>query len=615
VQLLTRAGFVLLAAGALAGCARSGLGYLDADQGGAGAAGRGATGGDGGRGGSGGGSGGTGGVAGKSGVGGGSASGGSAGICCFFGGGTGGTPGGGSAGGGMGGVAGRPVDPELPVPTLRLPENGRATGSVWSERARRPRFVWDTVPGATYEIEVDDSCILNGFRDCDFPSPVWVERDLIEPESSAPIALPVSDTAPVGRRYFWRVRSCTSTACSPWSAVRYVDVGRQKSDFDGDGYADVVLANVGDSAPRHGRVFVGFGPLPSARSLVLEEAPMPEIQDRFGQVAEPLGDLDGDGFADLLVTASGEPMGPNHALVYFGNEDFGGSTGPEILRLDGDPNALSFGSVVIPAGDVDAEGQQDFVGGDRSLWLFRGASRDVNVSEVPFLKTGEYVGHLSAGDVNGDGYSDLLAGNLLVGDGDFRARYGFLPGGDAGFGEATDLLETVSPFTVMSDVNGDGFRDLGFAYSVGNDPIQNRIDVSYGADPPVADVSVSWGGGMVPGPDTGSYGELSAPIAAGDVNGDGLDDALVGLSWHISDLVQVNLYLGGAGSRSLPDAVYGVRRGPVLFISTGIPKAPGDVNGDGFDDVFVTEDFNHTGALFFGGPELDPTPDDEIQLL
>jgi len=93
------------------------------------------------------------------------------------------------------------------------------------------------------------------------------------------------------------VRSCAAGACSPWSAIRYVDVGRQKSDFDGDGYADVVLANSGNSVS-HGRVVVGFGPRPSARSLLLEEAPVPDTADRFGTVAEPLGDLDADGFAE-----------------------------------------------------------------------------------------------------------------------------------------------------------------------------------------------------------------------------------------------------------------------------------------------------------------------------
>jgi hypothetical protein len=118
---------------------------------------------------------------------------------------------------------------------------------------------------------------------------------------------------------------------------------------------------------------------------------------------------------------------------------------------------------------------------------------------------------------------------------------------------------------------------------------------------------------MAPGPDTTLYGELGGPISAGDVNGDGFDDALVGAAWHGSPLVQVSLYLGGGGSRSSPDAVYTVR-GELLFISTGVPKAFGDVNGDGFDDVLLTEEYGNSGTLFFGGLDLDATADDEIAI-
>jgi FG-GAP repeat len=577
---MTRAGFILLTAGALFGCGRT-ESVLVEDQSGAASGGLGA--------GTGGGHGGRAG-AGK----------------------------GGSTGAGKGGGSGRPVDPELEVPTPRLPQNGQATGSVWSDRARRPHFLWDAVAGATYELEVDDSCAPTAFQGCEFPSPEWVELDLPEREFVLPAGLPVSESAPVGRRYFWRVRSCAAAACSPWSAVRYLDVGRQKSDFDGDGYADVVLANVGNSAPRHGRVFVGFGPKPSARSLLLEEAPLPETQDRFGAVVEPLGDLDADGFGDLLVTVPGEGgssdgASPGHALVYFGSASFGDRAGRESLRVDGDADKPPFGFAAAPAGDVDADGQKDFVSSYPTPRLYRGSSRSVVATDIPLHKTGEVVERLSAGDVTGDGYSDLLA-VLRVSTAEHE-RYDFLPGGSNGFGDASTLLETdvytVAPFTIASDANGDGFRDLGFAVNDGPTPAQNRIDVSFGAESPVTDTGLTWAGAMVVGPDTSLYGELTGPISAGDVNGDGFDDALVGAAWHGSPLVQVSLYLGGAGSRSTPDAVYTVRR-ELLYISTGIPRSVGDVNGDGFDDVFLTEDFSNTGTLFFGGLDLDPTADDEI---
>jgi hypothetical protein len=585
----TQAGFILLAASALLGCGRTESSLLEPPTGAA-----------------------------SGGIGVGTASGHDGSTAGENGGST-GVEHGGSTGTGDGGGSGRPVDAERVVPTPRLPENGQATGSVWSERARRPHFRWDAVAGATYELQVDDSCAPTAFQGCEFPSPEWMQLDLPEPDIVLPVSLPVSETAPVGRRYFWRVRACAAGACSPWSAIRYVDVGRQKSDFDGDGYADVVLANSGSSLS-HGRVVVAFGPHPSARSLQLEEAPVPDTSDRFGTVAEPLGDLDADGFADLLITVPGD--GPNaevktlgHALVYFGSASFGDDADRKILRVDGDADGFfSFGYTATPAGDVDGDGQQDFAVGNPSPRLYRGSSRSVVATDIPLLRTGEIVERLSAGDVTGDGHSDLLA--VLWASAEKHGRADLLPGGSNGFGEAETLRQTdgstVAPFTIASDADGDGFRDLAFVVNSGSTPDKNRIDLSFGADPPVTDTGLTWAGATV-GEQGTSYAELSAPISAGDVNGDGFDDALVGAAWHDSALAQVSLYLGGAESRSTPDAVYTVEGEP-LYVSTGVPKAVGDVNGDGFDDVFLTEDFSHTGTLFFGGPDLDASADDEISI-
>ncbi|HEX6766050.1 MAG TPA: VCBS repeat-containing protein, partial [Polyangiaceae bacterium] len=265
---------------------------------------------------------------------------------------------GGRGGSGASGAPDRPVDPSLTPPSLRLPQNGRATGSVWAEPTRRPRFVWDAQPDVTFEIEVDDSCDIGALESCEFPSPEWTSEALLN-EQTPPDDLPVSERAPVGRRYYWHVRACTSAACSPWSMVRYVDVGRQRSDFDGDGYADVVLSNAGNSAV-DGRVLVGFGPEPSSRLVVLEDATRAGTPDRFGTVAKALGDMDGDGFADLLVTAAGDPMNlTGEALVFFGSATFSDAASVESLLVQGGEGER-LGGVAVAAGDVDGDGMQDF---------------------------------------------------------------------------------------------------------------------------------------------------------------------------------------------------------------------------------------------------------------
>jgi hypothetical protein len=165
-------------------------------------------------------------------------------------------------------------------------------------------------------------------------------------------------------------------------------------------------------------------------------------------------------------------------------------------------------------------------------------------------------------------------------------------------------------WTIAGDLNGDGFSDLANAVSYLGDPTENRVDVTWGAATPVAgDPAITWDAGL---PSSGNHADLGGALPAGDVNADGFDDSLVGVSWHTSDLVQANLFLGGAGSRSAPDAVYSFRTGVLLFIAHGRPLAAGDVNGDGFDDILLMNDYAPAAQLYLGGSVLDTIADDHL---
>jgi hypothetical protein len=397
--------------------------------------------------------------------------------------------------------------------------------------------------------------------------------------------------------------------------VRYVDVGRQLSDFDGDGYADLVLTAWGGAS--RGRVLVGFGPLPSSRGTVLENAVPPETADGFGQVARPLGDVDADGFADLLVTAPSDvrTMLPGNAYVFFGSATFAETASKlSLLEAFGEGELPSGVGVAVPVGDVDADGMQDFViDSTSSPKLFRGNRRGVSATDISVLREGEYLAGVSSGDVTGDGHSDLFA--ICILGGTYQARYELLRGSSTGLGDATvlggDEDYPVASWTIPGDVNGDGFSDLGLAVDDPANMELSHTDVSLGAEMPSVDPVITWAGGIA---EPFAYVDVGGSVTAGDVNGDGFEDSLVPLGWHLSDLVQANLYLGGLGSRSEPDAIYLFQTGTILFISASLPSGAGDVNGDGFDDVFLVEDFGHTGKLYLGGPELDSVPDDELAL-
>ena len=210
------------------------------------------------------------------------------------------------------------------APLLLRPVGGAWTGSVWAERSLRPRFQWTSVRGAVrYQIQVDDSCASP--ETCAFPSPE-IDATTATTELQPDVPLAVSQSPPVGRRYFWRVRACADAAspsasgadaaCGPWSRVRYANVGRQRQDFNGDGYGDLVVASRSFFIPGSEDVFFG-GP-----SGVLAGPPGWTIAgDRTtvfvgGDVVWP-GDMDGDGFSDLAFLGA-RPDGVALLRVYAG---------------------------------------------------------------------------------------------------------------------------------------------------------------------------------------------------------------------------------------------------------------------------------------------------------
>src|SRR5262249_47600924 len=148
--------------------------------------------------------------------------------------------------------------------------------------------------------------------------------------------------------------------CSNWSTPRYLDVGRQAKDLNGDGFADVVLRDSGKVVGR-GRVLVMFGPTLEQR-VVLEDSTLPVDQaDGLGAIPAQFGDLDADGFSDLVLSAEGDAssMG-GKALVFFGAAEFGSNALATARRITDDSSPF-FGSLALMAGDTDADGYRDLL--------------------------------------------------------------------------------------------------------------------------------------------------------------------------------------------------------------------------------------------------------------
>lgn len=421
----------------------------------------------------------------------------------------------------------RPDTGGPPTVELRSPANGEYTGSTV-----QPTLRWEAFSGAgEYRVQILDCRGVEPLETCVFPD--TPELRLIDQRTTdttyTPDPLGVDTAPPVGARYRWRVAACMDGECEHWSEPRYLNVGRIRGDFNGDGVGDVAIGDDEAGATEPELTDVGAVTIYYGRDGRFGEAdaalrPNPLTENaRFG-TALAAGDFDGDGFADLAI---GSTLDDGTVTVHRGTMSGLRDGGVTVATATG------LGPAVTSVGDVDADGFDDLVvaGTGPELSILRGGP-DISALARTSLsaRAGPLLPH-AIGDVDGDGFVDLLVGvNGGVDDSGEVVLFRSAPSGTilSATGEVVGHPDTTAPGAVESGFGfaacGGDFDDDGFAdVAVGAPNWMGGVGRVYFTQGSRAGLAGEW-----VWRDASTRGRFGHAVRAADLDGNGHDDLVVG---------------------------------------------------------------------------------------
>ncbi len=376
-----------------------------------------------------------------------------------------------------------------------------------------------------------------------------------------------------------------------------------------------------------GQVNLYFGSTDGLSSTTAWSITGSNQHDRLGRGISSAGDVNGDGYDDVLVGvpsySQASPSRPGRVFLFYGSSSVLAGT-PDVI-LEGVHNADTFGTSVAQAGDVNGDGYDDIIVGsvtydntetdEGRLYLYYGSASGLVTTPVWTYESDQanaWLGRMvsTAGDVNGDGYADIIANaprydNGQTDEGIVWVFYGSASGPSSTpdwsveSNQTNGQLGEDTGLNTAGDVNGDGYDDVligRYNYSNG-EASEGLVSLYYGS---ASGLSTTADWVYESNQATATLGWAVGP--AGDVNRDGYADFLVGADEYntlVNNGGRAFLFYGHiSGPASTPDwAVSGAQANSSMG---QVVASAGDVNGDGTTDILIGQQF-YTGLAFAGG--------------
>lgn len=397
-----------------------------------------------------------------------------------------------------------------------------------------------------------------------------------------------------------------------YDAFYFGKVVASAGDVNNDGFDDILIGSDGESYAGSAYLFLGGNEFDLDCDLILNGEGK---ENYFSSSISCAEDINKDGYDDFIIGAHGYNSMKGKAYVYFGNKDI---TNLNYIELLPSGDSRLFGTSVSSAGDLNGDGYDDLLVGLQistkgAAYIYYGGESLSNVPTIIRNEEGDYnyfgIALSSIGDINNDGFDDICIGNPTYLSGIGKA-YIYL-GGETISNTPNFILNGQSIndnfsncISKIGDVNNDGFDD----FIIGS---PNYYDQKGKVDIYLCGITTNnittveiFGEGI-----QNKFGNSAASL--GDVNNDGFDDILIGAKNYDSNKGSAYLYYGGSYVDNIFDAIFVGEYTQDYFGS--IISGVGDVNGDGYNDIFIGSP-NYSGEkgkgyLYYGGSSVDNIAD------